>query len=185
MHSRSTLHAHAPLSCLPVGWYIPQALPDRRTTQGGRLPASLNTAAVLATEGGTMNWLYKNIFRFAGWAPCDALTGRPNPLRAPRGFRIMSVLNLTNDLLADYNLTAKSLPVAMVLKQARDTPRKATCAAFVAEAAQSGLVFGASSAQYLCSGGHLVVLIRGTLSAFESRLGEVLAVLGCCVNDWT
>jgi hypothetical protein len=134
---------------------------------------------VLATEGGTMNWLYKNIFRFAGWAPCDALTGQPSPLRAPLGFRITSVLNLTNDLLADYNLTAKSLPVAMILKQARDTPRKTTCEAFAAEAAQSGVVGGANSAQQLCSGGQLVVLLRGTLSAYESRLGEVLDVFAC------
>jgi hypothetical protein len=118
-----------------------------------------------------MNWLFKNIMRFAGWAPCDALTGSPSAFRAPAGFRLTSVLNLTNDLLDDYNLTAKNLPVAIVLKQAKDTQRKSTCGAFVAEAATTGIVGGANSVQQLCSGGHLVVLLRGTLSAYESRLG--------------
>jgi hypothetical protein len=87
------------------------------------------------------------------------------------------MLNLTNDLQTDYNLTARSLPVAVLLKQSNNKARNGTCWGFVREAAaRSGkLVGGAASAQQLCSGGHLVVLIRGTMSAYESRLGT------CCI----
>jgi hypothetical protein len=91
------------------------------------------------------------------------------------------VLNLTNDLLPEYNLTAKSLPVMVIMKQGTSGPRNGTCWGFVCEAAaRSGqVVGGAASAQQLRSGGRLVVLIRGTASAYESRLGGLPARIGC------
>jgi hypothetical protein len=33
----------------------------------------------MAVEGGTLNWLFKNILRFAGWAPCEVFTGSKAP----------------------------------------------------------------------------------------------------------
>lgn len=170
---------------LPAGRYIPQPLPDRRTAPGGKLPAALNATSVLAVEGGSLNWLFKNIIRFAGWAPCEVLTGSKAPWRAPPGFRRLALLNLTQDLTADYNLTAtsKSLPAVVVLKQGNNRPRNGTCWGFVREAARPGqVVGGAGAAAQLCSGGHLVVLIRGTLTVAESKLGELPAASRQCLR---
>lgn len=180
--------------CCSAGVLLPLPLPDLRasissSSSRGSLPELLSTpqtAALLRAEGPTHLWLYKHVQRLAAWAPCDAV-GQPTPWQHPPGWQLLQILNVTNDLKG-YKLAAKMLPFAAILRQNSSPSSRAACRralrlqqgeheAYISmsPAAAGPLSSSSSSSESdhvmqqhkLCSGDRLVVLLRGTASAFE------------------
>jgi pimeloyl-ACP methyl ester carboxylesterase len=148
------------------------------------LLSTSQTAALLRAEGPSHLWLYKHVQRLAAWAPCEVV-GQPQPWQSPAGWKVLQLLNVTNDLRG-YKLPAKKLPFAAVLRQDSSPSSRTACRralraqqgeheAYISTPPALPSITGSSSSEgdsvmqqhQLCSGDRLVVLLRGTGSAFE------------------
>jgi hypothetical protein len=166
------------MTAASVGVLLPLPLPDLRGS-AGTLPDTLTPAqstALLKAEGATHLWLYKHLLRLTAWTPCEAI-GKPQPWVQPPGWQLLALMNVTNNLKA-YQLNATSLPLVAVLRQASTPSSRAACRRALHEQRQEHEAYmtpptsssdGASVLQQhrLCGGDRLVVLARGTISAFE------------------
>eukprot|EP00878_Enallax_costatus_P039639 GHUV01045507.1.p1 GENE.GHUV01045507.1~~GHUV01045507.1.p1 ORF type:complete len:353 (+),score=65.44 GHUV01045507.1:156-1214(+) len=146
------------------GYYIPQPVPNR--IQNGKLPSTLSLS-LMDSEGGTYNWLMMNLQRLAGWAACGSL-GDKSPWQAPTDWKVLKQLTLKQNL-TDVNVTASNVdfPVGVIMKQGVDA-RKATCGDYVKDVINSGV--SGSNGGELCAGAHVVIMIRGTLTSYESDI---------------
>jgi hypothetical protein len=101
------------------------------------------------------------------------------PWQQPPGWQLLQILNVTNDLKG-YKISAKTLPLAAVLRQESTPSSRAACrramklqqgehAAYISSSSSSSGSDSDSVMQQhrLCMGDRLVVLLRGTTSAFE------------------
>lgn len=128
-------------------------------------------------EGGTYNWLFKTLTRFAGIAPCKALGNNATWLQ-PVGFDVLKIIDIKEDL-SSYGLSAKSLPMVAILRQKSAQVRSKGCRAYAAASAASSAGAASnnnSSSSRLCEGGHLLILVRGSLTSEERKLGKALQV---------
>jgi hypothetical protein len=156
---------------LCAGFYTPQPLPNR--IQDGKLPDQL-PLSVLDLEGATYYWLYIQRLRFASWAPCSLL-GDNSPWQPPTGWQLVKALSLRENLTeVNVNGTNLAYNVAVVIKQG-EAARKKTCFDYAAAVKEAG---GTNdTAEELCSGSHVVLMIRGTRSGYEGDLGECQGVM--------
>eukprot|EP00879_Flechtneria_rotunda_P009669 GHRR01010117.1.p1 GENE.GHRR01010117.1~~GHRR01010117.1.p1 ORF type:complete len:302 (+),score=60.02 GHRR01010117.1:313-1218(+) len=179
---------------------IPQPLSDRRWPLQ-QLPNRLRDVnTVLQAEGGTYYWHYRNYLNLFNWAPCQSL-GSNVPLPIPAGWSNIATLNLPQGQSAipvgaassaTSNSTGNpatpvteasstdgpaSMPFAVVLKAdvMSSAERQKSCQEYAA-APETLLAKTNSNIEDLCGGDQLVVIVRGTLSAYEWTLGELHAV---------
>lgn len=141
----------------------------------GKLPATL-PLSIMDLEGATYYWLHINRLRLSSWFACGVL-GDHIPWQPPADWQLLTTLSLQENL-TEVNVVRNNvhIPMAVVLKQG-ELPRKISCLQYAVAVKEAGDTD--SSFIDLCTGGHLVVIIRGTGTGFEGNLGEWCT---CCAS---
>jgi len=165
-------HVQHSLTFVRVSSTGEDALPSPLTSQiaDAGLPARFpmaTAAKLLEAEGPTYYWLYKHMSRLMAWAPCGVL-GQNMPWVKPQGWDVLAILNAAADLRA-YGLGATAMPFAAVLRRVRSPATAAECTAFLQAHPE---LAGSSNKQQdqasrICAGDEIVVLVRGTTSAYD------------------
>lgn len=144
---------------------------DTRGASHTSLPVCSPTHPILHTAA---RRLYKHITRLMAWAPCNAM-GVEGNWAHPEGWDLLAMLGAREDLSA-YGIASTSMPFAAVLRRSSNAQTRASCKAFVAAhpsmasasaSSASSPRASARAARELCWGDELVVLVRGTASAFD------------------